>query len=195
MSEEIVNARVDSFGLESGNDDGVSRRSVLKWGAVGGLGVGVAAAQGFGSPFLAQKGLLSPDGAFGATSTAIGDLLLYTEVFPTSPLILNPFSDPLPIPPAARPVPASEHSGWARPPGPGLGQQNSIGNKAGEYGKAAGNETAPLWPTDPKGGQTQDPLVYKIDVKLAEHSFTKQQVMPINANGKPTVSYDATGKT
>src|SRR3954454_2691548 len=144
MSEEIVNARVDSFGVESDTADGVSRRSVLKWGAVGGLGVGVAAAQGFGGPFLAQKGLLSPDGAFGATSTAIGDLLLYTEVFPTSPLILNPFSDPLQIPPAARPVPASEYTDtkkWARPPGPGLGQQNSLGNKDGQHGVADGNET------------------------------------------------------
>src|SRR3954447_13407959 len=198
MSEEFVNARVDSLGVESDTADGVSRRSVLKWGAVGGLGVGVAAAQGFGTPFLSQKGLLSPDGAFGATSTAIGDLLLYTEVFPTSPLILNPFSDPLPIPAAARPVPASvytDRTKWARPPGPGLGQQNSIGNKAGEYGKADGNETHQLWPTDPKVGQTQDPLVYKIDVKLATHSFTTSQVMPINANGKPTTSFDATGKT
>src|SRR3954452_17958262 len=105
MSEEIVNARVDSFGLESGNDDGVSRRSVLKWGAVGGLGVGVAAAQGFGSPFLAQTGLLSPDGAFGATSAAIGDLLLYTEVITITVLIINPFSDPLHMAGAARPVP------------------------------------------------------------------------------------------
>src|SRR4051794_31352665 len=180
MSEEIVNARVDSFGLESGNDDGVSRRSVLKWGAVGGLGVGVAAAQGFGAPLLSRKGLLSPDGAFGATSTAIGDLLLYTEVFPTSPLILNPFSDPLQIPPAARPVPASEYSSWARPPGRGPGQQNSCGNKDGQHGVADGNETHQLWPTDV--GQSQDPLVYKIDVKVAQHSFTTSQVMPINAN-------------
>src|SRR3569623_108886 len=99
MSEGIVNARMDSF--ESDTVDGVSRRSVLKWGAVGTLGAGVVAAQGFGAPLLAQQGLLSPDGAFGATPTAIGDLLLHTEVLPTSPLILNPFSDPLPIPPAA----------------------------------------------------------------------------------------------
>jgi FtsP/CotA-like multicopper oxidase with cupredoxin domain len=194
MSEGIVNARVEA-GLESDAADGVSRRSVLKWGAVGGLGVGVAAAQGFGTPFLAQKGLLSPDGAFGATSTAIGDLVLYTEVFPTSPLIMSPFSDPLPIPPVAKPVPVTEYSAWSRPPGPGLGQQNSINNKSGEYGKAEGNETHQLWPTGKVVGQTQEPLVYKINVEVGQHSFTTSQVMPINSSGKPTVSFDAAGKT
>ena len=190
MSEGIVNARVDSF--ESEAADGVSRRSVLKWGAVGTLGAGVAAAQGFGAPLLAQKGLLSPDGAFGATSTAIGDLVLYTEVFPTSPLIMSPFSDALPIPPVAKPVPVSEFSGWKRPPGPGLGQQNSVGNTdSGSHGTADGNETHQQWPTGKLVGQTQDPLVYKIDVKIAQHSFTTSQVMPINSSGKPTVSFDA----
>src|SRR3954447_26683299 len=154
---------------------------------------GVAAVQGVGVPKLHQRGLLSPDGAFGATSTALGDLLFYTEVFPTSPLILNPFSDELPIPPAAKPVPASEYTNWARPPGPGPGQQNSLGNKDGQHGIAPGNETHQLWPTDPKVGYP-DPLVYKIDVKLAQHSFTTSQVMPINANGRPTVSFDADGK-
>ena len=47
-----------------------------------GLCASLAAAQGVGGPFLSHKGLLSPDGAFGATSTALGDLLSYTEVFP-----------------------------------------------------------------------------------------------------------------
>jgi hypothetical protein len=47
---------------------------------------------------MAQRGLLSADGAFAATSTALGDVLFYIEKFPTSPLIISPFSDPLPIP-------------------------------------------------------------------------------------------------
>src|SRR4051794_28664528 len=102
---------------------GVSRRALLRLWAVGGLGVGVAAGGGLGGPYLAQKGLLSLDGAFGATSTELGDLLFYKEVFPTSPLILSPFSDPLVIPPAASPVPASVYTDpkkWPRPPGPGV---------------------------------------------------------------------------
>src|SRR3954471_18821016 len=122
----------------SADQVGLSRRTMLRLGAVGGVGVGVTAAGAFGRPCLSQKGMLSPDGAFGATSTALGDLLFYTEVFPISPLILDPFSDELPIPAAAKPVAASEYTNWARPPGPGLGQQNSVGNKDGQHGLAPG---------------------------------------------------------
>jgi len=74
---------------------GVSRRTILRLGAVGGAGVALVTAQGIGLPFLSQKGLLSADGAFAATSTALGDNLFYVEVFPTSPLILSPFTDEL----------------------------------------------------------------------------------------------------
>src|SRR3954453_366586 len=109
---------------------GVSRRALLRLTAVGALGAGVAAASGSGLPFLAQKGLLSTNGAFAATSTALADLLFYTEVFPTSPLILNPFSYELVSPPAMKPVPRDEYMGWSSPPGPGDGQQSSYGNQA-----------------------------------------------------------------
>src|SRR4051812_38604126 len=70
---------------------GLPRRQLLTWGAIAGLGAGVAAATGWGGPLLKGKGLLSTNGAFAATSTALGDLLFYTEVYPTSPLILHPF--------------------------------------------------------------------------------------------------------
>jgi len=108
---------------------GVYRRTVLRLGAAGGLGAALVAARGFGGPVLAQQGLLSPDGAFAASSTTLGDLLFYVEAFPTSPLILSPFSDPLPIPKALAPVPVSTFSRWAKPPGPGVGQQNSFGSE------------------------------------------------------------------
>ena len=166
---------------EGGND--VSRRTLLRAGAVGGLGVGVAAAQGLGAPFLAQKGLLSADGAFAATSTAIGDLLFYKENFPTSPLILSPFTDPLPIPKALAPTPDSEYKDtnlWKYTPGPGLGQQNSLRN---ERHQRWGSEFG--YP---------DPLVYKINVQVRTHSFTSSEVLPINSLGQPTISFDANGK-
>jgi len=51
----------------------------------------------------------------------------YIEVFPTSPLILAPFTEPLPIPKALVPVPRSVYSSWKNPPGPGAGQQDSEG--------------------------------------------------------------------
>ena len=128
----------------------MSRRAVLRLGAVGATGVALTAAGEFGAPYLAQKGLLSTDGAFAATATALGDLLFYKEKFPTSPLILNPFNDPLPIPKALAPVPVTEFSNWPLPPGPGDGQQNSLRN-----------ERHQKWSSDVG---SPDPIVYKIDL-------------------------------
>ncbi len=161
---------------------GLPRRRFLTWGAVGGLGVGVAAAQGLGAPYLATRGLLSADGAFGATSTALGDVLFYVEKFPTSPLILFPFVDELPIPKALAPVQDSAYRDWAKPPGPGDGQQSSLGN-----------ERHQLW-RPPGVADSPDPIVYKIDLLVRGHAFTTSKVLPIDKAGQPTVSFDATGR-
>jgi FtsP/CotA-like multicopper oxidase with cupredoxin domain len=174
MSEELTTE-------VSADAGGISRRTALRLGAAGGVGAALVAAQGFGGPFLAQKGLLSADGAFAATSTALGDLLFYIEAFPTSPLIISPFRDPLTIPKAATPVPQSVFSTWPKPPGPGVGQQNSLGNQ--QHQKWSSDVGSP------------DPIVYKFDVQVDTHSFTTSQVLPINSSGQPTISFDAAGKT
>jgi len=158
----------------------ISRRNVLRFSAAGAAAFGLGAGRLVLEPALAQKGLNSPDGVFGATSMAFADSL-YTEVFPTSPLILSPFSDELPIPKAMRPTPKSEFTSWAKPPGPGVGQQNSLGT-----------ERHQIWPSQIG---YPDPIVYKINVEVAQHAFTTSQVLPIDANGKPTASFDAAGKT
>lgn len=165
---------------ENHDHDGIGRRTLLRVAAAGGLGAALLAARGFGGPFLEQRGLLSADGAFAATSTELSDLLFYVETFPTSPLILSPFTDELPVPRALRPVARTEYSGWASPPGPGNGQQNSIAN-----------ERHQIWP-----GTIgyPDPLVYKIDLQVRPHAFTTSQVLPIDKNGRPTRSFDATGR-
>jgi len=169
---------VSDMSVEGG---GVARRTVLRVGAAGGLGAALVAAQGLGVPLLAQKGLLSADGAFAASSTGLGDLLFYIEAFPTSPLILKPFSDALVVPKAMRPEAPSAYTSWKQPPGPGVGQQNSIGN-----------ERHQIW-----CGQvgSPDPIVYKIDQVVATHAFTTSQVMPIDSTGQPTISFDPSGKT
>src|SRR3954464_3541256 len=82
---------------------------------------GGAAALGFYgatsvAPALDRQGLLSKDGVFGAASEAIADSV-YTEVMPTSPLILSPFTDPLPIPTVLQPVGASGLPKAQDPPG------------------------------------------------------------------------------
>jgi FtsP/CotA-like multicopper oxidase with cupredoxin domain len=164
---------------ESAAGAALSRRSLLRWGAAGGAGVALAAAQGVGGPLLSKQGLFSADGAFAATGIALADLI-YVEAFPTSPLILTPFIDALPIPKALAPVPKSVYSGWPKPPGPGRGQQNSLGNQQHQ-----------IWPDQIN---YPDPIVYKIDVLLRQHAFTTSQVLPIDVNGRPTVSFDATGQ-
>jgi FtsP/CotA-like multicopper oxidase with cupredoxin domain len=179
ISEETADGLAISE--ESTDAGGVSRRTVLRLGAAGGAGVALVTAQSVGGPFLAQKGLLSGDGAFAATSTVLGDNLFYIEVFPTSPLILSPFTDALLVPKAMAPVPASEYSTWANPPGGGPGQQNSLGNQQHQ-----------IW-TSQIG--SPDPIVYKIDHLVATHSFTTSQVLPIDSKGVPAASTDAAGNT
>src|ERR671920_833191 len=100
------------------------------------------------------------------------------EEFPTSPLILAPFTDELPIPKALRP---SQPSAFSPAPGPGIGQQNSMKN-----------ERHQIWPSQIG---YPDPIVYKLDLLTRTHSFTTSPVLPIDANGRPAVSYDADGKT
>ncbi len=157
----------------------IPRRLFLRLGAVGGAAVALAVASDGVAPNLRRRGLLSGDGVFDAASIAWADSI-YNESFPTSPLIVNPFNDPLVVPKALAPTQLSEFGGWKSPPGPGQGQQNSLGNQQHQ-----------IWP-----GQVgyQDPLVYAIRVKVAGHSFTTSKVLPIDANGRPTVSFDAAGK-
>jgi FtsP/CotA-like multicopper oxidase with cupredoxin domain len=160
-------------------EGGVSRRALLRFGAAGVVGVGLAGFRDLGLPYLSDKGWMSADGAFAAVSTALGDRL-YTENFPTSPLILSPFSDELPVPRALRPTAHATYTAWTETPGPAFGQQNSLKN-----------ERHQLWPN--KVGYP-DPLVYEIDLLVRGHSFTSSQVLPIDADGRPTVSFDAGGR-
>jgi len=165
---------------ESPTNDGVTRRAVLRAGAVGATGVALTAAGELGAPYLAQKGLLSADGPFAATATALGDLLFYKEVFPTSPLILKPFDQELKAPKALAPEKMIEVVDWPLPPGPGPGQQSSLDN-----------EQHQKWSSDVG---SPDPIVYRLKVEVNTHSFTTSQVLPINSLGQPRVSFDATGK-
>ena len=154
-----------------------ARRTILRLGALGGAGLAFGAVQGVIRPRLGGVGLLSPDGAFAATAEDLANQL-YLELFPTSPLILSPFTDPLPVPKALAPVPKSEYTSWKNPPGPGRGQQSSLGNQQHQ-----------IWSS--KVGYP-DPIVYKIDLLTRTHAFTTSQVLPIDAKGQPTVSFEGT---
>ncbi len=145
-----------------------TRRRFLK-GSVVGAGIAGLALTGTGTTaaILLSKGpRIWMAGALGTT----------IEVFPTSPLILSPFTDPLPIPRALAPVPKAVVDTWAKPPGPGVGAQDSWGG------------THQIWPATL-------PLVYQIKLQVAQHWVTSSQVLPIGKDGRPAVSYDANKKT
>ena len=160
----------------------VGRREFIRLGAIGGAAVAAGAVAASWTPGLRQRGLLSADGVFDAASIAWANDL-YDEDFPTSPLILNPFSDKLPIPEALLPVPHEEWTNWPDAPGPGLGRQNSYGNDKHQR-----------WCDDPRVAGEAIPLVYRIELKVAEHSFTTSQVLPINSLGQPRDSFDRYGR-
>ncbi len=96
----------------------VARREFLRLGAIGGAAVAAGAVASTWAPDLRRRGLLSSKGVFDAASIAWADEL-YVEDFPTSPLILNPFTDPLPIPKAL--APEVDWTSWSNVPGPEYG--------------------------------------------------------------------------
>jgi FtsP/CotA-like multicopper oxidase with cupredoxin domain len=157
---------------------GVARRTLLRLGALGAAGVAVGVTRARVEPYLKRNGFKHADGVFDATSMKLTNQI-YIEAFPTSPLILNPFVDELPVPKAMAPTAQAEYTAWEFPPGPGIGQQNSLGN-----------ERHQIWPNDPRVGYP-DPIVYYINVQIATHSFTTSPVLPIDNLGKPTVSFDS----
>jgi len=157
----------------------IPRRALLKIGAAGTAAVAVGTASSIVVPELRRKGLYSANGVFDATSMALAGKI-YDEVFPTSPLILTPFSDELNIPKALAPVDWSEYSNWGSPPGPGPGQQSSYNNE--QHQKWRGNSWDP------------DPIVYHIKSQVTTHSFTTSQVLPIDSAGRPAKSFDAAGR-
>jgi FtsP/CotA-like multicopper oxidase with cupredoxin domain len=173
---ELTGRRTDECDTEA--PGGMARRTVLKWGAASSAGAALVVAGGLGRPYLEQRGWLSADGAFNAASTALADQI-YIEAFPTSPLILKPFTDDLLIPPALKPIKATD---LTPAPGPGLGQQNSYGN-----------ETHQLFPgiSDVPGvKESPDPIIYLIECLVRTHSFTTSPVLPIDKNGRPVASFD-----
>lgn len=158
----------------------IKRRTLLQLGAAGAAALAVGAGASVVVPDLKKKGLMSKDGIFEDASIALAGAV-YTEAFPTSPLILSPFNDLLPIPKALAPVQSLTYKSWAQTPGPGLGQQNSLGNVRHQK-----------WCSDVG---SPDPIVYELKMQVRGHSFTSSKVMPINSLGKPTISFDANGVT
>jgi FtsP/CotA-like multicopper oxidase with cupredoxin domain len=129
----------------------LNRRDLLKFGSAA-----LAAGSALLGP-LASKRALADGG--GGLSCGGGQVI---EVFPTSPLILEPFTDPLPIPSPLAPCTAGDISTWNIKPGSGVGQQDSYGG------------THQIWPSNLG---LPDPIIYNIKVEVSQHSFTTSKVM------------------
>jgi FtsP/CotA-like multicopper oxidase with cupredoxin domain len=136
-------------------------------------------ASGAGMFMLTASGLAVSSG-FGAS----GGGGLYIEAFPTSPLVLRPFDEPLPIPAAKAPIAKAVVDGWPSPPGP-RNQDSVAGAKAFEH---------QLWPGTAPVADYPLPLVYQIKLEVAGHDFTSSLVQPIDSDGRdvtPPRSADA----
>ncbi len=176
LTDQLLGRVADE--LEGTDAGSVTRRMLLRLGAATTAVAGVGAARVVAEPSLEARGLNSPDGIFSAASIAWSGAI-YTEAFPTSPLILEPFKDALPIPKALAPAPQAEVDSWDHKPGGGAGEQNSLRNQAHQ-----------IWP---RQIGYPDPIVYKIDLQVAQHSFTTSRVRPIDSLGQPAPSFDAAG--
>src|SRR4051812_20066303 len=154
----------------------LTRRDMLKLSSAGG-GVFALPASGFAVP----RGFGSGGGGGGS---------LYIEAFPTSPLILNPFTDPLVIPPAMRPAdPATITDPKTNKKIECLDRtvQDSLGNvNEGAYYKRYGNALGQhsVWCDDLN---MPEPIVYKIDPEVGQHAFPSPKVQPINSAGAAIV--------
>lgn len=122
--------------------------------------------------------------ALGLSTTAFllpsfkAEAAVYIEEFPTSPLILKPFVDPLPIPSPLAPLTSAQLNPGGKtlwPIMPSQAQQDC-------YGKTPHS----IWPSQTAAGlNLPAPLIYDIKLKLAEQSFTSSRVLPINSKGQP----------
>lgn len=137
----------------------LGRRDLLKITAGAGAAAAVAAVAG---PARASSGSGSGGSSSGGTCSGLDAI----EAFPTSPLILRPFTDPLPIPTALAPEDPASVATWANQPGPGVGQQDCDGGTHQLYPGQAGTvcENMPA------------PIVYRIKLQVAAHSYSSSPV-------------------
>ena len=158
----------------------LTRRDMVKLGA-GGAGMFM----------LSAGGLAVPRGfAGGGSGGGGGGGSLYIEAFPTSPLILKPFSDPMVIPKAMAPVdPTTWDSIGNDLPDPKKQDCLAVGDSKykGKYGYDIGCHQ--MWPGEGasagwSGWKNYKPLVYQIKAQVAGHDFTSSPVQPINSFGK-----------
>ena len=137
----------------------MNRRDFMKMGLI----AGSSALLTSGGALFPTAGLRRRGSSGGYPLTAYPSIAFAEggEPMPISPLILNPFSELLPIPTPLAPVPAADVATWNSQPGPGVGQQDCDGG------------THQIWPTQLG---LPAPLIYQIKLQVGTHSFTSSPV-------------------
>ena len=149
----------------------IARRDILRAGLI------LGGAAMIGPNFFGSKAAFPKNGSSGGGGGSSDGTIV--EVYPTSPFILEPFTEKLPVPRAFSPEDANEwrdpKTGFLAPPGPGAGQQSSKGT------------THQIWTSDLG---FPDPITYRIFLRLRSHGFTSSRVRPIDDNGREVVPPD-----
>ena len=143
----------------------ISRREMLR--ALGISGAAAASLSALGSRTAQGQVAIEPTGAG----------TLYIEAFPTSPFILSPFQDPLPIPAPLKPLTSAELYPGSTTRWPIMPQQFYQDCDQGFH---------EIWPNATAAGlKLPVPLIYDIKLQIGQHSFTSSRVQPIDSNGAP----------
>ncbi len=186
----------------------VSRRDLLKLSMMSGAATLLGARRAFGQA--------CPPGFVDQTPFPIEQAVNtcnLIEVFPTSPFILNPFTDPLPILTALQPgyrqpdgtLTPNATDAWSvrildginqtapvvSRPSPDSGRQDALGARSREIQDFSVQVpvalpdagTHQLWPGTAPVANYPDPILYHIRLQVRQHSFTTSAVQPIDASG------------
>lgn len=125
----------------------LSRRDLFKFGGAAAL---------VGSTLLGAKGAFASGGSTIGQACGGGQVI---EAFPTSPLILSPFTDPLPV---LEPLqPNTDWNNWSMKPMTTGGQDS----------RGSDHQVLPSMLGLP------DPIIYQMKLQVREHSFTSSKVM------------------
>jgi FtsP/CotA-like multicopper oxidase with cupredoxin domain len=182
----------------------MNRRDLIKLSMMSGMATLLGPGRAWGQALCAEP--LQPHDIDSFTGIGVGG-----EAFPASPLILEPFTQDLPVPKTMAPVadPSTMRvrkkngvlGDFLQPPGPGTGDQDSYGDRFNGPGIPQAG-THQLWPTptgpigvsaagltatERAGLSLPSPIIYHLKLKVGTHSFTTSKVLPIDKNGNPTV--------
>jgi FtsP/CotA-like multicopper oxidase with cupredoxin domain len=157
------------------------RRAMLKYGGAALIGAAAEFPSANASAGQQASCDFKADPALLAESPCTGQKV-DIEFFPTSPFILTPFVDDLPVPQPLQPLagPAAWDALGLPRPSPAAGCQSSDGTC-----------THSLWPSDIKaadGKPLPEPVHYLVRLQNATHKWTSSKVQPINKLGQDVVA-------